>query len=186
MLKIGMIGPDFLLQRNQEIFQRQQIKTIFITDAPQLHQIDGLLITGWNYGQYLQPLKRLRNVILARQEQLALLGIAAGAAAFGKNGVLPVMDCHITQQSAQQLTTAVLDIPSFAPSRFTAAFLPEVRFSHLAPNLGVLCRDSRRGPVVVRQGNVLACSYAAELTPRLCLYDYWLEMVAALKNSKDF
>lgn len=186
MLKIGMIGPDFLLQCNQTIFRQQQADAFALQHLQQLQQIDGLLITGWNYGQYLQPLKRLRNVILSRQEQLALLGIAAGAAALGKNGVLSVMDCHITQQAAQQLTTAILEIPGFSPSRFTATFLPEVRFSHLAPNLGVLCRDNRRGPVVVRQGNILACSYVAELTPRRCLYDYWLDMVATLKNSNDF
>ena len=38
--------------------------------------------------------------------------------------------------------------------------------------------------IVVRQGNYLACSYVAELTPQPYIYNYWLEMVAALKNSR--
>ena len=47
MFKIGMIGPDFLLQRDAEIFRQLQIKHMTIKHEKQLAQIDGLLITGW-------------------------------------------------------------------------------------------------------------------------------------------
>ena len=48
MLKIGMLGPDYLRKRNGDIFQQQQIKAITIYNEQQLSHIDGLLITGWN------------------------------------------------------------------------------------------------------------------------------------------
>lgn len=186
MLKIGMIGPEFLLRRDQEFFYEQQIRAAAITTARQLEGLDGLLITGWRRSDYLWQLRRLQPELSRRAESLSLLGVAAGAQALGRGGLLPVLDCRVTLRAGRQITTAALEMPGFVQERFTAAFLPEVRFSELAPNLGVLCRDQRRGPVVVRQGDHLACGYVAELTPRPHIYSYWLEMVAALKNSKVF
>lgn len=186
MFKIGMIGPDFLLQRNAEILQQLQAKYIALQQEAELSQIDGLLITGWKRADYLRPLQRLQPAIRKRAEQLCLLGIAAGAAPLGQSGACPVIDYAVSLRPSRGLTTAILEFPCFGVSRFTAAFLPDVRFHHLAPNLAILCQHSRHGPVVVRQGNHLACSFVAELTPQPDLYAYWLEMVAALKNSREF
>ena len=94
------------------------------------------------------------------------------------------MDCDITMRSARQLTTASLEMPGYLQNRFTACFLPRIQFKNLAPNLGILCQDQKSNPIVVREGNYLACSYVAELTPQPYIYNYWLEMVAALKNSR--
>lgn len=184
MLKIGMIGPDFLLRHNARIFQQQQINAISIYTEKQLQQIDGLLITGWKNTDYLWQLQQLRPVIDQRAQEISLLGIAAGATALGKKGFFSVMDYNASLKSGHHLTTAILEMPGFTTDRFTACFLPEVRFHNLAPNLGILCQDQKRGPIVIRQGNNLACSYVAELTPQPYLYSYWLEMVAALKNSR--
>ncbi len=186
MLKIGMIGPDFLLQRNGEIFQQLQIKQLTVKHAKQLAQIDGLLITGWHSADYRQQLQALQPDIQRRARQLSVLGIAAGAVPLGRKNFFSVIDCGISLKPSRSLTTAILEMPGFTQDRFTATFLPDVRFHHLAPNLGVLCQDQKRGPVVVRQGNYLACSYVAEFTPRPYIYHYWLEMVAALKNSREF
>ena len=40
MLKIGLIGPDFLLQRDEIVFRQQQIETVRIQDSAQMRQID--------------------------------------------------------------------------------------------------------------------------------------------------
>jgi 5'-phosphate synthase pdxT subunit len=184
MLKIGMIGPDFLLRRNAEFFQQQQIKSFALQQKKQLAQMDGLLITGWKRSDYLQQLQQLQPELCQRAMQISLLGIAAGAVTLGRQDFFSLMDCRITLQAARSVTTAVLEMPGYTDNRFTAAFLPEVRFHQLAPNLGVLCQHQKYGPIMVRQGNHLACSYVAELTPQPYLYHYWLEMVAALKNSQ--
>lgn len=184
MLKIGMIGPDFLLRHNARIFQQQQINATPICTEKQLNQIDGLLITGWKNTDYLWQLQQMRPIIYERAQQISLLGIAAGATALGKKGFFSSMDCNVTLRSGRHLTTAILEMPGFTSDRFTACFLPDVRFQNLAPNLGILCQDQKRGPIVIRQGNHLACAYVAELTPQPYLYSYWLEMVAALKNSR--
>ena len=59
MLKIGLIGPDFLLQRDEIVFRQQQIETVRIQDSAQMRQIDGLLLTGWKSSDYLHSLKRM-------------------------------------------------------------------------------------------------------------------------------
>ena len=184
MLKIGMLGPDYLRKRNGDIFQQQQIKAITVYNEQQLSHIDGLLITGWNTSGYIRPLQRLLPSIQQQLPQLSVFGIAAGAVSLGRNGPLSAMDCDITMHSARQLTTASLEMPGYLQNRFTACFLPQIQFKNLAPNLGILCQDQKNNPIVVRQGNYLACSYVAELTPQPYIYNYWLDMVAALKNSR--
>ncbi len=186
MLHIGMIGPDFLLQRNHEIFQQQQVDAFAITDSQQIAQIDGLLITGWQPAHYTKQLQQLQFSITQCADALSLLGISAGIAALGRNNPLAVMDCDIFCQPAPAFTTAVLEMPGITQQRFPAWFFPQIRFCNLAPCMGILCQHSRHGPVIVRQGNFLACSYVAERTANNAIYHYWLEMVAALKNSRDF
>lgn len=186
MLHIGMIGPDFLLQCNQTIFRQQQADAFALQHLQQLQQIDGLLITGWQPSHYTRQLQRWKQPIIQRIDTISILGISAGTAALGRNNLLSVMDCDIFCQPAAAFTTAVLEIPSMTQTRFSACFYPQIRFCSLAPCLGILCQHSRHGPVIVRQGNLLACSYVAEQTANNAIYGYWLEMVAALKNSQDF
>lgn len=77
MLKIGMLGPDYLRKRNGDIFQQQQIKAITVYNEQQLSHIDGLLITGWNTSGYIRPLQRLLPSIQQQLPQLSVFGIAA-------------------------------------------------------------------------------------------------------------
>ncbi len=194
MLHIGMIGPPLLLRQNAEIFQQdifQQdrfeppIEAYPVRTAQQIAKLDGLLITGWRPEQYAQQLYRLRAPVKEQTDNLSLLGIAAGAAALGENQLLPLLHCQTRYQPTSSYSTSVLDIPSFRRDRFAAFFLPDIQFSELAPSLGVLCHHPLRGPVMIRQGDILACSYMAEWTAQKEIYQYWLEMVTALKNSRE-
>ena len=186
MISIGMIGPPVLLQRNREILQQQQIQAFSIIKETQLTQIDGLLITGWRQEDYAKQLNRLRAPVKSRIHELSLLGIAAGAAALGQNNLLAVMNCDVLCRPSCTFSTSILEMPGFTENRSAAIFCPEIQFINLAPSLGILCQHPRHGPVIVRQGDVLACSYIAEWTAHPHIYHYWLEMVAALKNSRDF
>ena len=68
-------------------------------------------------------------------------------------------------------------IPSWEDDRLTAVFGPEVRFSQIAPNLGIVCQTVERGPVVLRQGNYVAAAFVPEETADRAIYRYFLEMV---------
>ena len=189
MLSIGIIGPPLLLHQNRTILQQavtnaEDIAVIPLRQPRQMPSLDGLLITGWRLEDYARQLFPLRSAIGQNAERLSLFGIAAGAVALGRPN-LAVMDFTATCHPAPAFTAAMLDVPGFAQNRFAAVFLPRLCFTALAPSLGILCEKSCYGPVVIRQGNHLACSYLAELTPPYEIYRYWLQMVADLQNSRE-
>ena len=185
MLTIGIIGPSYLAERNLTFFRHQQVNAYILEKGAPLQTLDGLLITGWKKGDYLRVLQQLYPKLEGLLEQLSVLGIASGATALGQNGCLKKMNCTITQMPSSFLSTSVLTMPNITTDRFVASFFPKIIFTNLAPNLGILCQDLSHGPIVIRQGNCLACSYIAEFTPHQHIYHYWLSMVAALKNSKE-
>lgn len=191
-LQIGMIGHTTLLcqnvirfrqmQERHQLYHDFQVITIPVYHKMQIAQLDGLLITGWQQQMLYHQIVPLQTAILNHLESLALWGIASGASMLGRNGIIPAIDCTITSHACPAISTSILEFPGCTPERFVGYFIPDIRFSAPAPNLGILCQNESHGIVAVRQGNYLASSFAAELTPALSLYQYWLEMVASLKE----
>lgn len=191
-LQIGMIGHPMLLHNALMQFQPLQLQwqhtaSVQISVLPVCHPmqialLDGLLITGWHYPTLYRRVYPLHQSILRQQEHLSLWGIASGAALLGRNGLLPVLDCTITSRPQEQIRTSILELPGCNEKRFIGYFIPNIVFSAPAPNLGVLCQNQTHGIIALRQGNHMASSFAAELTPECSLYPYWLEMVASLKE----
>lgn len=181
MLKVGVIGSDFLINKNREILQEKNCQVIALQEEKQLHQVDAVIITGWqekDYGAKINSwAEELRKM---EKENMVMLAIAHGSIAMGQKGRLKLMDYWSTTLSTAPVYLP-LEISSLDHVRFTACFLPDIRFTHVAPNLGILCCDKQRGPIILRQGNYLACNYVAELTKKTYLYDYWLEMVLSAK-----
>ncbi len=191
MLHIGMIGPSGLLQQNQSIFSQQtvsyaqEIHSFPLQSVQQIPALDGLLITGHHPCDYARQLFRFQRPILSRADSLSFFGISAGASALGKQQLLPLLNCKTSYQAGYCCTTSMLDVPCFSRSRFTALFLPEIHFYEPGPSLGILCHHPRRGPVILRQGDILVSAYTAEWTPQKEIYSYWLDMVLTLKNSRE-
>lgn len=193
-LQIGMIGHPALLRYNMVqireakeeagILSDIHISVIPVYSSVQIAQLDGLLITGWQYPQVFYRIYPLYPSILCRLEEMSVWGIASGAALLGRNGIFPIIDCAIHSDSGQTLTTSLLELPESTTGRFVGYFVPAIRFLDPAPNLGILCQHQTRGIVAVRQGNHLASSFVAEFSPRCSLYSYWLEMVVRLKEWK--
>ena len=188
MLQIGMIGPLSLLRQNYEILRNQAepADAFPLRTAQQLQNIDGLLITGCRPEDYANQLYRFRSPVKSCADHISLLGIAAGAAALSEHYFLSLLHCQTRYHFSPRITTSILEVPVFSDSRFSALFMPDIQFSSLAPNLGILCQHPHRGPVIIRQGDILVCSYMAEWTAQKEIYRYWLEMVTALKNSREF
>lgn len=190
-LQIGFLGHPALLRCNRMAFQELQSNTphstfalIPVSQAVQVAQLDGLLISGWHYPTLCRRICPLQKSILAQQDHLSLWGISAGAALLGRGNLLPVIDCDITIQKENRFHTSILELPDCSGNRFIGTFISDMQFASLAPNLGVLCQNQSCGAIAIRQGNHLVCSFAAEFTPSCYLYPYWLEMVASLKESQ--
>lgn len=191
MLSIGMIGPQALLQQNQDILSQQSITLMQdihsfpLQNTRQIPELDGLLITGHHPCDYTRALYRFHRSILLRKDSLSLFGISAGAAALGQNSLLPLLNCKTSYQAVYCCTTSILEVPCFSHNRFAAFFLPAVHFYDPGPSLGILCHHPLRGPVILRQGDILVSNYITEWTPQKEIYRYWLDMVQTLKNSRE-
>ena len=193
-LQIGIIGHPALLHQNllhfrqlqeyHQVSKQSQMTVIPVYNEMQIARLDGLLITGWQLQHLYHKVAPMQKSILHRIDSLSLWGVAAGAALLGKNGLLPVIDCSIACLPGYANDTSILEIPGCVPERFVGYFIPQIQFSFPAPNLCILCQNQTHGITAIRQGNHLACGFAAELTPQLSLYRYWAEMVIALKEWK--
>ena len=189
-LQIGMIGHTTLLRQNVIRFRQIQehypfrIISFPIYRSMQIAQLDGLLITGWQQQNLYHQIFPLQTAIQNHLESLSLWGIASGASMLGRNGIIPAIDCTITSHCGHTISTSILEFPGCTSGRFVGYFIPEIRFTSPAPNLGILCQNGSHGIIAVRQGNYLASSFAAELSSELSLYRYWLEMVVSLKEWK--
>ena len=183
MMTIGLIGPDYLLKHDQEIWQQLKAATIIIKEPNDLAKIDGLMITGWHKKEYYNTLMRTRCYIEAyAKDNLVVMGVALASNTLGQNGILKLMDFTSCVRFEEKLSTSVINVPAFEPSRFSAIFSPIVEFNRIAPNLGILCQDKKRGPIILRQGNFLACSYVPELTKNQQLYQYFFDMMLSQKQ----
>ena len=183
LLTVGLLGADYLYKQNESIFGSLHIQTRPIRCAEDIKGLDGLWLSGWQERDFCH----LSGPVIsaARQaagRELVVLGAAWGAKMLGCSGRLPLMNCRVLAAREEKLTAAVLEVPSWDNLRFAAAFAPTVTFLRIAPNLAVLCRDSQRGPVIVRQGNFAACGYVPELTKNQALYRYFAQM---MKNARQ-
>lgn len=144
MLKIGMLGPDYLRKRNGDIFQQQQIKAITIYNEQQLSHIDGLLITGWNTSGYIRPLQRLLPAIQQQLPQLSVFGIAAGAVSLGlKRTALRYGLRPLPCAQPRQLTTASLEMPAICKTVLPPAFYPGSSLKILHPTSAYSARTKK-------------------------------------------
>ena len=180
-MKVGVIGPDFLVNKNRKILEKKDCQVISLQKEKEIKEVDGIIITGWQEKHYSCKINLLsKQLKKMEKENLVIFAIAHGAVAMGQKGRLKLMD-YWTVSMPAALSYLPLEISSLDHVRFTACFLSDIRFTKVAPNLGILCCDKQKGPIILRQGNYLACSYAAELTNKTYLYDYWLEMVLSAK-----
>ena len=174
-MRIGLIGPAALREKDQTVFGQLGQQTEILTQPEQLAAVDGLWLSAVR-AEDLRFLYNWRQVIRSRTD-LAVMGAALGACALGQNGPLGLMDYRACCREEHHLTAELLRIPSWEDHRLTAVFGPEVRFQQIAPNLGIVCQTVERGPVVLRQGNFLAASFLPEETADRATYHYFLEMV---------
>lgn len=180
-MRIGIIGPEELLAKNEAIFAELGQQTQRLAQPQQLAEVEGLWLSAW-YAEELRHLFSWRQAVRGRSD-LAVMGAALGAYALGQNGPLALMDYRSCYKEEHHRSAELLRFPSWEDDRLTAVFGPEVRFSQIAPNLGIVCQTVERGPVVLRQGNFVAAAFVPEETADRAIYRYFLEMVR--RSGKD-
>lgn len=176
-MTIGIIGNDYLQQQTLD-----QLKPLGLTAQPleqkeMIKNLQGLIITAWQRKDILILGKWKDAIKSAAKANLVIMGVGFGAFALGKNGVLALMDYYSRCNGQSKISHSLLTVPSWSHQRFSAVFGPEITFFNIAPNLGIIAKDSKRGPVLLRQGNFLASSFFPELTGNDNIYHYFAQMV---------
>ena len=126
MTTIGIIGADFLVEKNKLIFIELGIDAFELTNLKQLDEIDGLLVTAWQERHIDQKGRFMRKILQRMPEnQISIMGLAAGARALGKDSSMGVMDFISYMRPEKQITSAMLEVPSFDHTKFSAVYLPD-------------------------------------------------------------
>lgn len=185
IMRIGFMGQKALLLKNQTIFAKLGHQICYPKRPEELAQLDGLWLSTCQTKEWVEW--QTWRQMLQNQPQLAVMGAVLGAVALAQNGPLALMDYQANYIETAHHTAELLRIPSWNDHRLTAIFGPKIRFDQIAPNLGVICQTADRGPIILRQGNLLAVSFIPEETADQSIYHYFLEMArkSKVKAKKD-
>lgn len=174
---IGIIGSDYLQRQNSEKLKPLGLRTCPLKQEEEIKNLQGLIISAWRKKDILILNKWKEAIRSAAKANLVIMGIGFGAFALGKNGALALMDYQSRCNGRQKTSQGLLTVPSWSNQRFCAVFGPEITFFNIAPNLGIITKDNKRGPVLLRQGNFLASSFFPELTKNDNIYLYFAQMI---------
>ncbi len=171
-MNIGLLGADDLCKRNEIIFSEIDCETLLIHKETDLEQIDGLWLSAWRPMQLARLLPLQKTLAQEMRKGLTIAASGAASCFLGQNGSLKLMNYKSYFRPQKTMTYRLLNVPSWPKQRFCAAFGAEIRFFALAPNLGIISKDTK-GPVIIRQGNFLACSFLPEWTKEQEIYHYF-------------
>lgn len=173
-MQIGFLGNRKLYKKNKEIFRNWEMDCINLTKEQDLNQVNGLVISGF-YGEKFLLTKSMRQQILERsQVDLAIWGIGYGAYLI-LSPWLPVLDatCKITPRKDCRMD--IITVHSWQ-ERFAVPIYQEIRYTQIAPNIAILCKNEY-SEIILRQGNILSCTYTAEWSKNKSIYTYFVQML---------
>ena len=174
MMQIGFMGNRELFEKNREIFYKLKIECKNITSAEELQAIDGLMISSLG-GEGIEVVKKMyREIRNYGEKDTPIWGIGYGGYLLTDKN-LALIDCHGRFRRRKSLKTSIISVPSWQ-ERFAVNFYGKIELVNVAPNIAILCEE-KQSPIILRQGNVLACTYMAELCKNKSIYAYFAQML---------
>jgi len=183
---IGVLALQGAFQRHLDMLRRLGISGRLVRYADELRQCDGLIIPGGESTTMTRLLERegLWEPVAEFLEKKPVFGTCAGAILlartvkdprvkpFGRIEMEAVRNAYGRQ--VDSFTTEIA-IPKLQVESFPAVFIRAPKFLVL-PEVEILA-ELKGEPVLVRQGSALAAAFHPELTHRLELHAYFVEMV---------
>jgi pyridoxal 5'-phosphate synthase pdxT subunit len=190
MKKVGVLALQGDFEAHGAALARAGAEAIFVREADQLDEIDGLVIPGGesttmlkllHYDDLMEPIARFGRekpifgtcagaILLANevtqpsQESLALMDIAVERNAYGRQ-----LDSRVTEIDPE---------PEFqqrtAPGKLEAVFIRAPIIRRIGPQARVLARY-RGDPVLVEQGRHVVATFHPELTSDSRVHELFLE-----------
>jgi len=155
-MQVGFMGNKELFEKSRGIFYKLKIKCTPITTVKELQETDGLVISSFG-GEDTETVKKLcREIRTYGEQDKPIWGIGYGGYLLSDKN-LKLLDCHCRFYQQKNLRMSIISVPSWQ-ERFAVSFYGKTEFLNIAPNIAILCEE-KQTPVILRQGNVLACTY---------------------------
>jgi len=175
-VKIGRLGAKEFFAYDVAHFAHWGAECISLKEPRQLSAVDGLLLSAEFPEQLALNRHWCRAILQHAQQNLPIWGCGYGAYLLAKGKSVPLLDCRARFVRRSTETVLLLTVPLWE-ERFAVRCSRQVRLEQPAPNLAVLAK-SKEEPVILRQGNVLACTFLPCQTNYGGMYGYFIEMVA--------
>lgn len=169
---IGLAGRRQFGEQHRQEMQALGIDCQWVSSPNDLDNFDGLILSGLvssDWPDLPDWINRLKDP-LWQQRPLFADGWACSILSKSKTAL---MDYHYSVHKRDKYTAELISAPSWETERLVAVFSGFATFHDIAPNIAVLAHNKRRGAVVLRQGNALACTFLAACTKNKEIYRYF-------------
>ena len=191
-MNIGILSLQGDFQKHREICVLLKAPCIFVRQTEDLSLIDGLIIPGGEsttMGKLLERFSLLEPLRAKIREGLPVFGTCAGMIILARDLVryeqpgLKLMDIAVERNAyGRQVESfeAPVQVPVLGKDPVNAVFIRAPRITDIGADVETLAVFEDR-PVLVRQKNMLACSFHPELVGETRLHAYFLDMVTEAK-----
>ena len=183
MTKVGILGLQGDYERHRAVLERLDARASIIVAPEQLDGIDALIIPGGEsttMGKLMVSFSILEPVKERIAAGMPVFGTCAGMIllasdiAESEQPHLGGLDVEVSRNAyGRQVESFEADVPvTFIDQPVRGVFIRAPKITRLGPKvetLGLFEDD----PVLVRQGNILACSFHPELTEETRIHDYF-------------
>ena len=186
-MKIGVLAVQGDFQKHLDVLSRIGVDSLAIRTGEQLDEIDGLIIPGGESTTIYKLLDRGNFFERARRfvTEKPVFGTCAGAIMLAKHlsnntlRTLEAIDINIERNAYGRQVDSFIDDVGFLGQRIEAVFIRAPRILSVGEKTELLS-ELNGDPVIVRDNNVLACTFHPELTDNDSVHRYFVKMV------KDF
>ncbi len=190
-LTIGVLALQGDYDAHARAFKTSGAQTVLVRKAEELAALDGLVMPGGESTTMLKSLEKDR-FFEALEEFVStkpVFGTCAGCILLArevKNPVqrsLGVLDATVERNAyGRQIDSTILTLPTCVPGGpLEMVFIRSPRITRVGEEVEVLAR--RDGfPTLVRQGQLLACTFHPEMTADTRVQSLFLDMVRANKD----
>jgi 5'-phosphate synthase pdxT subunit len=182
---IGILAVQGAYHKHQEIVQKLGYSTILVKTVETLNQVDSLIMPGGESTAMILILKKhlLWEPLQNFCKNKPVFGTCAGAILLAKNtehnavDTLNIMDITISRNSyGRQIDSFETEVEFNKNKIIPAVFIraPKI-IKYNQDNIRVLAYHNKH-PVIVQQGNKMACTFHPELTADNCVHEYFLNL----------
>lgn len=192
-LTIGVLALQGDYEAHARAFKSSGAQTVLVRKAEELAGLDGLVIPGGESTTMLKFLEK-DGFLEALSEFAAakpVFATCAGCILLAREVLHPtqrslgVLDATVERNAyGRQIDSTILTLPAEIPGGpLEMVFIRSPRITRVGEGVEVLARRDAF-PTLVRQGNVLACTFHPEMTSDTRVQQFFLDMVRAQKARK--